>query len=188
MHCPSHRSNSPTPQVAKCHSCRRRGNSTTYGSTEPSLSWAGQEAATCGSNFAEAPLTGIELRRWQRSLSICGPTRSLVTPRSRPAPVRQSDRHVHVVATLRYLVDESVERDQDLLDSGLGVVQVIHGGLLTPRSTGCVGLVCRFGFKDDGQRQRYPRPHRPCHDEGLVEGEAAEAKGVERVDDHRRGP
>jgi hypothetical protein len=59
--------------------------------------------------------------------------------------LRESDRHLHVVAALRYLVDESVERDQDLLDSGLGVVQLIHGGLLTLYPTPAKHRLRRFG-------------------------------------------
>ena len=59
--------------------------------------------------------------------------------------MRESDRHVHVVAALRYLVDESVERDQDLLDSGLGVIQLTHGGLVTPYPTPAKHRLRRFG-------------------------------------------
>ena len=43
------------------------------------LGWT--EGSIFGSNFAGAPLIRIRLRRWQKSWSICDPTRSSVKPR-----------------------------------------------------------------------------------------------------------
>jgi hypothetical protein len=108
------------------------------------------------------------------------------------------------LAALRYLVDESVERDQDLLDSGLGVIQLIHGGLLTLYPTPAKHRLRRFGSMKMTDRDsdtldpigrammkawsRVKRPKRKewsewmVIDEGLLEGRrwAMQAANVNR--------
>ncbi len=46
-----------------------------------SRNWGGRKAAISGSSFAGAPLIRIESGRWQKSWSICDPTRSSIRPR-----------------------------------------------------------------------------------------------------------